>query len=468
MLPLEERLKNIEQQFRQLERTVYYGHPNEDKVFTGVIKNVFCSLNDDDSCTGYLEVSPWTPYEPNVDGDLVFIEKDHHPLEFVDTDTRVERVYVNNVPPDLLRLFYRKGETVKYWHYSGTGILNDLADKIKGSYVTTVDEWAFWARIDWDNGANKYTFTAVDYAVEAQDTGFPDIQLCDDSEDTFSGHCDDFDNMFGVVRNKRGATPFVTKVYRFVNPNSASSPKFEYYFHNRVVAHFGKIKTIDSDACLTTAAVRPCDKDGTYISSNAAIVVNVKTWTCMTNGLCAKVGDVIPYILYTESEGIWLNPTKTVSIAYLCSSGTEVSNLSRLEFADVDFDIAHTAASDCESEDTIAQISTKGLIVKDYTGDGSDHAKKLVFDSTGPANSAPDVEQIAFTAVEADEILTGYSGCSEAQRTIKKVTLKGWLNTTTHCIVTDVVCDPDTGMLTVTKTPFPFPTNDVSGTDCGS
>jgi hypothetical protein len=161
------------------------------------------------------------------------------------------------------------------------------------------------------------------------------------------------------------------------------------------------------------------------------------------------VGDVIPYILYTETNGVWVNPKTSVGVGYLCGTSPEVADVSSIEFADVDFDIAKALLSGC-STDSVAQIKAKGINVTAY-GVGTDcSAKHIHLDvATGTTTAAP----VTFSVNCADEVLAEPSECAEADRTIKKATVTGTIKIKSVSLVTDVVCNGD-GTITVTKDNF--------------
>lgn len=446
-LPISERLKNIEQQFKELENQVYYSHPIEDNVFHGVIKQI----NSDD-CEGYLLVAPYPPATVSSNGTLNFEDIDQHPLRNTDAGTRLDRVYPVNIPSELIRGFFRVGDSIKYWHYSGQSVGNDYADKIKGSYVTLVDEWSFWAEVNWDPGTQTHSFWMVQYDPTVS-SKWDYVYLCD-GETEFSGHCENLDNKFGVVRSERSTTPFITRVYRMTNPNPAGSPKFHYFFHNRVVIHWGKIKeVIKGEGCTNQHwMVRPTDHLGNYLAADPAVVVAVypaTPTTCNPLGYCLNEDDLIAYILYEESTGFQVNPYKFISVRYLCDNViAQVDDLQSLNFEQFDFTITTADLGDCPG---IAEITWKGFRVTDRDLINCDGVKELRMDT--PDVDPPEGKKWVSFALDCDDAMDtvpNSEGLEPCEVQFKRATITGTVSVVQKAVVTDVVCNGD-GTITVTK-----------------
>jgi hypothetical protein len=113
--PIEEQLKNLQEQVNAQEQDHYYSSPIEDTTFHGIITAI------EDGC---LKVSPLKPTLA-TDGSLTF--------PTMATATDKERVYVINVGVSELATYYKVNQIIIYFAMSGTG---DDADKMRGTYVT--------------------------------------------------------------------------------------------------------------------------------------------------------------------------------------------------------------------------------------------------------------------------------------------------------------------------------------------
>jgi hypothetical protein len=129
--PLEDRFKNLQEQVSNQQEPSYDGHPIEDKVFHGVVKEV---IKDSMYTFAWIKVCPYDPNTPlDQAGDLVFETVSQDPLRNTTTSTRYDKVYCINLAPQLAFAYFQPGQRITYWHYSGTGANTAL---IRGTYVT--------------------------------------------------------------------------------------------------------------------------------------------------------------------------------------------------------------------------------------------------------------------------------------------------------------------------------------------
>ena len=268
-LPIEERIKNLEQQFRSLENQIYYGHPTEDHVFFGVVREIIVARvkpdDDNSQCQGHLRVTPFPSQKPddkdgNGTGQLVFIENRKHPLSTAGgAAARYDKVYATNVPADWLKVMYRIGDVIKYHQYNGLGVKSEQADLVRGSYVTVKEEpFVFYAEI-WpssDTGPSNPKYMCYPLIWQDSDdselAGFGYAYVCNKccvDANRIGGGASGSDNPPLTCKDLawesdledlggfEGAhppvhTPFVTKVTRLVNPVQSIDDvnNFTYFF----------------------------------------------------------------------------------------------------------------------------------------------------------------------------------------------------------------------------------------------
>lgn len=214
-LPIEERLKNLEQKLASLESSHFRTNPKANGTFHGVIVSIPQSLSGATCSTGfgYLEVMPFPPLNNgddgkiNAAGHLEFDTLFSKTTEGYDSDnTFTVKVYPVNIAPKLLKAFYNIGEVVEYWQYNGTGeiIYNGESGVLRGNptnpetivgrYVCHKDDPTFLATVEFDetlgSGINRYDFTAKihDTSVSSLTGQLRDCKPC--SEDwTYTGKC---------------------------------------------------------------------------------------------------------------------------------------------------------------------------------------------------------------------------------------------------------------------------------------
>lgn len=239
MYPIEERIKNLEQQIKQLESAIYYNHPMEDTTFFGVIREVITLVDPKDTtgkrCIGYLKVCPYSPHQPdNLNnlgkgkgtGQLIFQDPNEYPLARTQVNTRFDTVYVTNVPCAYLPALFYVGQQIKYHQYNGIGNVSDQADLIKGSYVTEANEpWEFWAEIttavDPNTKEQLYKFAALKWShatVNIQfniNKGF-DYLILPTTNDKWTG--------YAINLGQPVPCPIYAKVTRMVNPDYRHVP----------------------------------------------------------------------------------------------------------------------------------------------------------------------------------------------------------------------------------------------------
>ena len=139
-----------------LSPTDYQGSPFVDVVFVGIVTQVV-----PESLAGnpraYLKVVPSQPIAVSQDGQITFASTSQHPLVNVTSSTPWVRVSVDNVPGELLGLYYQPGDRITYRHYSGIG---QYKDQVLGSFVTHRADLRFWAAVEWACGCGSTGVTS--------------------------------------------------------------------------------------------------------------------------------------------------------------------------------------------------------------------------------------------------------------------------------------------------------------------
>lgn len=178
--PSTERLKNLEEQVRNLEEQQNSGHPYEPGAFHGVVlKTVLLGNVGSMGCGslgGYIVVCPFPPLDVFDEGSIQFDDSAKNPLDGIDDSTSLVRVYSLNCAPILLGLFFKPGDIISYRHYNGTAEVvgsrgaEENVDLVYGSFVTEVSPWEFYATVTFkqviNDGAtslNQYNFKPLNF-----------------------------------------------------------------------------------------------------------------------------------------------------------------------------------------------------------------------------------------------------------------------------------------------------------------
>jgi hypothetical protein len=231
MYPTEERVKHLETQVGSIIDPDYYGHSIEDEVLHGVIIDVV--YNASGAPDAHIKVAPFEPEALRTNGDILFEQINVHPMTDIETDpslTQYEKVYALNIYPELYKLYFKVGQVVKYWRYSGTTVFSPL---IRGSYVTLVEDLRFYARLTFNAtitaggiSFSKYNWTAV---VNDPTQATTDLKWQNYSPSTLGvafNTCD-FDSIGtgGTALNN-----VIVKLTPFLNKTVTASPYVEYWF----------------------------------------------------------------------------------------------------------------------------------------------------------------------------------------------------------------------------------------------